>query len=193
MWDKTVEGIGLMMRVENLENIPQVDLPERYGWRLYHPGDEEAWADMWTSAEGFSSRERALASFHREFPAGQPMDKRMIFLTDNGVPFATATAWYGKDGPDGEEGRLHWVCVDEAHQGQKLSGALIALSMKLTRELGHKNAILYTQTPCWVAIRMYNKFGFRPVVNNEKDIRGWQIVTEKSGVDFMKMIEEDKE
>ena len=194
MWDKSVEQMLLAMRVKSLEDIPVYDLSERYGWRFYQPGDEQDWARMWASAEECDDVERLMESFRGSFHEGEPMDERMIFLTDNGVPFGTATAWYTKEGgPDAAEGLLHWICVDQAHQGQGLSKVLISMVMRRARELGHKSAYLVTQTPCWVAIRMYNRFGFRPVIREERELRGWKIVSEKSGVDFMKMIEEDKE
>ena len=185
MWDKTVPVMGLTMRTDSLENLPVYELPERYGWRFYQPGDEREWARLWASAEGFRSEEDALRSFRKDFPTDDHLDRRMIFLTDNGVPFATATAWYGEDGPDGSEGRLHWVCIDSEHQGQGLSKVLASITLKVMKNLGHTHAYLLTQTPCWVAIGVYSKFGFRPSIGDEKAEKGWTIVSEKSGVDYV--------
>ena len=55
-------------------------------------------------------------------------------------------------------------------------------------ELGHREAILTTQTPSWVAIRGYHRFGFRPEARAEEEIRGWSIVSEKTGIDFLSEI-----
>ena len=112
----------------------------------------------------------------------------MIFLTDHGVPFATATAWFGEDGEDPAEGRLHWVGMDAAHQGRGLSKPLVSLAMHRLQTLGYTSAYLTTQTASWVAIKVYHRFGFRPDVRTEKEIEGWQIVSEKTGIDFMKDI-----
>lgn len=182
MWDSTVEVIGLAMKLDSLENLPANALPERYGWRFFQPGDELHWAQMWVSAGGFASVEDALRTFRSDFPDIAPLSERMIFLTDNGAPFATATVWYG-DEPG--QGRLHWVCVDAEHQNQGLSKVLISLALEHCRKLGYRSACLLTQTPCWVAIRMYSRFGFAANVQNEKERCGWEIVSQKTEIDFL--------
>ncbi len=181
MWDSTVEMIGLEMRLAELGDEVQIDLPEKYGWRFYQPGDEVHWAKMWVSAGGFAEEQPALECFDRDFPDQEALKERMIFLTDNGVPFATVAVWFGRE--EGE-GRIHWVCIDEDHQNQGLSRALIGLSLNHCRKLGYKKAYLRTNTPNWVAIRMYHRFGFRAYVNNEREADGWKIVSEKTGIDF---------
>jgi len=185
MWDYSVEHIGLKMTLASLGKPEKAVLPERYAWRFYQPGDDVHWAKMWVSAGGFKNEEAALECFHREFADEEALKKRMIFLTDNGIPFATVAVWFGETP---EQGRLHWVCIDEAHQNQRLSKPLIALSLELCADLGCTHAYLLTNTPNWVAIRMYHRFGFVPFSRGERDERGWKIVSEKSGIDFMKYI-----
>lgn len=185
MWDDSVEPIGLRMTLDRLGEPVKAELPKRYGWRFYQPGDEVHWARMWVSAGGFKSEESALETFRREFPDEEALKGRMIFLTDEKTPFATVTVWFGETP---EQGRLHWVCIDEAHQNQGLSRPLIALSLKLCRKLGCKHAYLLTNTPNWVAIRMYYRFGFVPCSRGERDNEGWRIVSEKTNIDFMKYI-----
>ena len=184
MFDRSVPMIGLAMTLDSLENMPVFDLPERYGWRFYRPSDERLWADVETSAGEFTNPEDGVKAFYRYFPDEDELQKRMIFLTDGGVPFATATAWFEEDGT----GRLHWVAVDEAHQGQGMSKTVVSLAMHCMRELGHKTAYLTTQTASWVAIKVYARFGFRPFVQNEHEAEGWKIVSEKTGIDFSKII-----
>ncbi|MDO5322997.1 MAG: GNAT family N-acetyltransferase [Clostridia bacterium] len=182
MWDTSVEKVHLAMELDSLENLPQHPLPQRYGWRFYQPGDEIHWARIETSAGEFSQIEGGLRRFERDFSDREPLPERMMFLMDGGVPFATATAWFEPDGA----GLLHYVAVDAAHQGQGLSRALTGLGMNRLRELGHRNARLGTQTYSWVAIRVYHEFGFRPVIHGMDDMRGWRIVSEKTGIDFLK-------
>lgn len=181
MWDSTVEMIGLEMRLEALGEAVKINLPEKYDWRFYQPGDEIHWAKMWVSAGGFTAEEAAIECFGRDFPDAEALKERMIFLTDNGVPFATVAVWFGREE---DEGRIHWVCIDEAHQNQGLSSALIGLSLNHCLKLGYKKAYLKTNTPNWVAIRMYHRFGFRAHVNNEREAKGWNIVSEKTGIEF---------
>ena len=159
-------------------------VPERYGWRFYQPGDELFWARIETSAGEFKRPEEGLAGFERAFAAGGRLEERMFFLTDGGVPFATATAWHQSD----TEGLLHWVSVDAAHQGQGLSKPVVSLAMQRLRKLGYRSAYLTTQTESWLAIRLYHRFGFRPVLRSEEERGGWKVVSEKSGIDFLQYI-----
>ena len=181
MWDSTVEVIGLEMRLDALGEPVKIDLPEKYSWRFYQPGDELCWARMWVSAGGFSSEEQALECFKRDFPDAEALKERMIFLTDDDVPFATVAVWFGREA---DEGRIHWVCIDEAHQNQGLSSALIGLSLNHCLKLGYSKSFLRTNTPNWVAIRMYHRFGFRAHVNSMREAEGWRIVSEKTNIDF---------
>lgn len=180
MFDRSITYIDLAMRADSLENVPDYPLPERYGWRYYMPGDELNWARIETSAGEFERIEDGLESFRRYYPDTELLADRMIFLTDNGVPFATATAWYTEDG----EGWLHWVSVDAAHQGRGLSKPLMSVVLRRMRQLGYASAILGTQTASWVAVKVYHEFGFRPSPRTERDAEGWKLVSEKTGIDF---------
>lgn len=181
MWDSTVEVIGLEMRLAALGEPVKIDLPEKYGWRFYQLGDENHWARMWVSAGGFATEEQAIECFRRDFPDEEALKERMIFLTDNGVPFATVAVWFGREA---SEGRIHWICIDEAHQNQGLSKSLIGLSLNHCLKLGYSKAFLRTNTPNWVAIRVYHRFGFCAHVNGEREAEGWRIVSEKTNIDF---------
>ena len=109
---KTLKHVDLYLR-HDLQHIEERPLPEGFSFRFYQPGDEIHWARMWKSAGGFKSEEAALETFRRDFPDEDALKTRMIFLTDAGIPFATVAVWFG-DTPD--QGRLHWVCIDEEHQ-----------------------------------------------------------------------------
>lgn len=185
MWDKTVPMISLAMRAASLQDIPVFNLPAPYAWRFYQPGDERFWAQIETSAGEFVRPEDGLARFPDIFN-GKKLEERMIFLTEGGAPFATATAWHAGEG----EGLLHWVSVDAAHQGRGLSRVLVSLAMRRLRELGYASAFLRTQTASWVAIKVYARFGFRPVLRARPDEEaGWRIVSEKTGIDFMRLLQ----
>ena len=186
MWDNSVKMISLAMRADSLENLPEIALPAEYGWRYFQPGDARRWSEIELSAGEWTDVETGLERFRHYYPTDEKLDERMLFLTDGGVPFATATAWFGDDDP--AEGRLHWVSVDAAHQGQGLSMPLVSMAMQRLRALGHRSAYLTTQTASWVAIKVYHRFGFKPLLRAEEEREGWRIVSEKSGIDFMKDI-----
>lgn len=182
MWDDSIQKIHLAMVLDSLSALPEHVLPERYGVRFYRTGDEAHWARIEVSAGEARDEETMLQKFHRNFGDPAELEKRMLFLTDDGIPFATATAWF----EDAELGHLHYVAVDAAHQGQGLSKPLVSLALRRMAELGHSRAMLTTQTLSWVAIKCYHGFGFRPMpffpMEDEKE--GWRIVAEKSGVHF---------
>ena len=186
MMDRSIPYVSLIMRTDTLADLPATALPPEYGWRCFRKGDEQAWARIETSAGEFPDEASALAGFRRCFPTDELLDERMLFLTDDGVPFATATAWYGADGPDGGEGRLHWVAIDAAHQRRRLSFPLVSLAMARLQALGYTAAYLTTQTASWPAIKVYRRFGFRPAIRGDEDITGWRIVSEATGIDFLK-------
>ena len=185
MMDRSVPWIGLEMTLSRLDNLPEFALPPAYGWRFFRPGDLDLWAEIEISAGEFTTHAAAVAGFRKYFPTDDGLDGRMIFLTDGGVPFATATAWYG-DGDLSDQGRLHWVSVDAAHQRRGLSWPLVSLTMEHMRQLGHESAYLTTQTCSWPAIKVYRRFGFAPSIRGEKELEGWRIVSEKAGIDFLK-------
>ena len=188
MMDRSVPWIGLAMRLDRLDALPEYTLPEGYSWRWFQPGDEREWCGIETSAGEFEDLGAALNGFRRYYPTDDFLDQRMLFLTDGGVPFATATAWFGDDGPNAPEGRLHWVGIDEGHQRRGLSYPLVSLAMQRIRELGHTTAYLTTQTASWPAIKVYRRFGFMPMIRADSEIEGWRIVSEKTGIDFIKEI-----
>lgn len=182
MWDNSVKKIHLAMALDSLSDLTEYALPGSYGVRFYHPGDEAHWARIEVSAGEAGDGETVLRKFRRDFCDPAELERRMLFLTDDGVPFATVTAWF----ENAELGHLHYVAVDAAHQGQGLSRPLVSLALKRMAELGHSRAMLTTQTQSWVGIKCYHGFGFRPIslfpMEDEKE--GWRIVSEKSGVQF---------
>jgi len=186
MFDRTIPMIALTMQAEDLSVPPVFDLPEKYAWRYYRPGDAVNWARIEMSADGFPDIETGLEWFRKWFPTDDDLDERMMYLTDAGVPFGTATVWYDRE--DEKKGRIHWVCIDAEHQGMGLSKVLVSMVMQRMRDFGYTSAFLTTQTSSWVAIKVYHRFGFKPVITSQEEIRGWKIVSEKTGIDFMQYI-----
>ena len=183
MMDRSIPWISLGMRLGALDQLPEFALPRGYEWRYYAPGDENAWAAIETSAGEFERTEDALIRFRHYYPDTSLLSGRMIFLTDQGVPYATATAW-----GEGETGDLHWVAIDREHQGRGLSKPLVSLALHRMLKLGYRSAVLNTQTASWVAIRVYYEFGFLPFLRQPEEIEGWRIVCEKTGIDFLQYI-----
>ena len=185
MIDHSLPYIGLVMRLPTLDDLPEYALPENYDLRWFQSGDEGPWAEIEVSAGEFDNIQDALVGFRRSYPNEEDLFERMFFLTDRGVPFATATAWYGDGAFPPCEGRLHWVAIDSAHQRRGLSYPLVSLALERIKALGHRTVYLTTQTNSWPAVKVYHRFGFVPVLREEAEIEGWRIVSEKTGINFL--------
>lgn len=182
MWDDSVKKIHLAMALDSLRGIEDFPLPEGCGMRFFRPGDEAHWARIEVSAGEAADAETMLRKLRRDLPQTQELARRMLLLTENDLPFATATAWF----EDAETGHLHYVAVDAAHQGRGLAKPLVSLALRRMAELGHSRAMLTTQTSSWAAIRLYARFGFHPIphFSQEDEEEGWRIVSEKTNMQF---------
>ena len=176
MFDRTMEDIPLRMERADLNGLPPRGLPTGYSVRFYRPGDEAHWARVETSAGEFDREADAYPAFSQYFAHDlEALAHRMIFLLDeNGAPVGTSTAW-----ADDGMGRVHWVALDQRHQGKRLSRPLVVETLHVLRERGHQNAFLTTQPPSWVAIRVYLGCGFSPIVTDDASARGWSLVRDR--------------
>ncbi len=141
-------------------------LPEGYRFRFYQPGDEAHWARIEASVLEFDTEAQALTYFAKTFsPYPEALAQRCCFVTDpDGVPVATATAWYEQSVPGDRLGLLHWVSVTPDRQGRGLGRAVVqrALQAMAVLEPG-REVCLHTQTWSHKAIRLYWELGFRLV------------------------------
>ena len=177
-----MELISVRMIRENLDDIPQFDLPPPYTMRWYRQGDEKAWVAIHERADRYTVATPAL--FERQFGTDpEPLSERQCYLCDpDGTPIGTTTAWFDDDFRAGGWGRVHWVAIVPERQGRGLSKPLLSRACFRLRELGHERAYLSTQTVRIPAINLYLKFGFVPEINDESDERAWLQVREQ--IDF---------
>ena len=173
MWDQTVEYHDLAMVCSDL-NVPSRPLPDGFGYRGFQPGDEHHWAEIERSAGEFTNLTDALARFDQDFGADQAeLGRRMLFLTTaSGEAIGTATAWF-----DQGVGQLYWVGVDQRYQRRGFARPLVAHTMRRLWQLGHRQAKLSTQTPSWVAVRVYLSLGWQPYDDGQPDyVDGWRVI-----------------
>lgn len=178
-WRTTMEYIKLKMVRENLEHIPQFEIPAGYTIRMYKKGDKKIWATVETSAGEFEYIDAGEKRFDKEF--GQHlnlMPDRCLFIdNESGETVGTTTAWFGNIAEDEEEmGRIHFVAIKRDYQGQKLSKPLLSAAMEQLKTLGHQKTYLTTQTTSYKAINMYLDYGFEPYDINEESTRGWKLM-----------------
>jgi GNAT superfamily N-acetyltransferase len=166
--------VNVTMVRDNLENLPDFPLPRPYEVRLFQPGDDKAFNDIWMAADCFGQARPDL--FEREFAANlSAVPPRMFFVVDAaGKAIGTATAWFN-DNFDGKPyGVVHWVAMKPESQGKGLSKPLMAAVLKRMKELGHDRAYLITQTVRLTAINLYLGLGFKPLIKTDEDKASWK-------------------
>jgi GNAT superfamily N-acetyltransferase len=167
------ENVDLRMVREDLREIPRHALPAGYAIRPYCAGDEHAWVDIHVAADRYN--EITLDLFRREFGDDPDvLEQRLSFLVDaSGSAVGVAAAWFGDEGSAARLGRLHWVAIHPAHQGQGLAKPLLHRVLVAMRELGHVGAVLTTSTARIPAITLYLRFGFAPAISGPDDAATW--------------------
>lgn len=185
MLDKSIPYMDIIMsaKKEALADIELASLPEEFYFRMYKEGDEIGWADLEVSVKEFSSREEALAYFHKVFsPYTDLLSKRMCFIVDqNDRIAATASAWF-KEGNGRRFPLVHWVSVSPDVQGRGLGSAIVKYVLSLFQNLepDGKEVFLHTQTWSHKAIYMYYQYGFRitktPLLDAKTDFRYQEVL-----------------
>ncbi len=174
-----MEYFPLAMYRENLDNIPEYNLPEGFNLRLFEDNDEMNWAQIETAVGEFSDINKALDRFKNEFSNHlEEMKKRCIFLLSPGFePIGTVTAWFG-DFAGEKKGRIHWVAIKPEYQGKGLAKPMFSAAMNILVKY-HHDAYLTTQTTSWRAVNMYLHYNFKPVPRFSDDpdfINGWETI-----------------
>lgn len=178
--------VTVRMIRENLENIPQYDMPSEFSARFFRPGDDKTWVDVVQRADSYQEIDEK-AFFNNFGEDLEALEERMYFLCDDkGNEIGTATAWYNSDSHSLDCGRVHWVAIVPAMQGKGLAKPLMTVVCNRFKELGYKRACLTTEHVRLPAISLYLKFGFVPEIRNEKDARVWENIRD-AGLDWEKL------
>ena len=92
-----------------------------------------------------------------------PIFVREVQLTEEewfeAIRFLTRTGQISGDNRS-EEARLRWFCVDSAHRGHGLGGALLASALEFARGAGYRRIVLETFAELTGAARLYRTAGF---------------------------------
>ncbi|NQT53651.1 GNAT family N-acetyltransferase [bacterium] len=170
-----MEHLPVFMVRDSLDDVPQFDLPAPFAVRRYRPGDAATWLRIQKAADHYST-------FHREKFAEQfgtddgVLAERQLFLCDGeGSAVGTVTAWFA-DHRGVPHGRIHWVAIVPDIQGRGLARPMLGAACNRLRELGHPRAFLDSQTMRVPALNLYLKFGFRPDIRHDDDLRAWRLV-----------------
>lgn len=150
----------LTMVRDDLDGIPAYTLPEPFKFRWYAAGDEQGWIAL--QAPFYEPGAIDLKVFRHYFGEDPVLlAQRMCFMTgSDGEAVGTAAAWVWDGFRSPEYGRVHWVAVAGAYQGQGLSKPLLTHVLSRMRGLGHTRAYLTTSRSRPVAVALYRGFGF---------------------------------
>ena len=196
MLDKTLEFKGIIMRMEAhlVPTIKAAPLPEGFSYRFFrNPDDIKHWARIETSVLEFDDPKVAEEYFISSYlPQINDLRRRCVFIKNSdGLPIATATAWYANVSELGHQAILHWVGVCPEYQGLGLGKAVVQKVLEVFNELEAGYPIwLHTQTWSHPAVRLYHKLGFNFVktdkLGNDNTRSGGSKIYEE---DSMKAIE----
>jgi putative NIF3 family GTP cyclohydrolase 1 type 2/GNAT superfamily N-acetyltransferase len=152
--------IQLRLRIDDLQHLPPVVLPEGYECRPMRP--DQVWAYLEVMNRSNYHGEADQPWFEDQFardPEYDPVNLLLIWKDER--PVAATAAWQGM--VDGERwGIIHWVGAVDSERGKGLGKAIVLAAMHRLRERGFQKAYLGTQDWRMPAINTYWSLGFRP-------------------------------
>lgn len=154
---------SIFMVRDNLDNIPQYDLPVGCNIHTLRPGEEKLWEWVCEGAFANDFGSDFTFDFDRMMRSDKCFAPERVFLGQQYAQVtATASAWHDpKFGAN--TGILHWVATHPTASGDGLGRPVIAAALNAMRDMGYTRAILTTQEYRLPAIRLYKEFGFHPV------------------------------
>ncbi len=159
MLDRTIPFYNTIMRCDGYDRQP-VALPDGYWIGAYRPGNERDWARLERAIGDFGSEEEAEAYFREKYLTSGCRGDILFLFDDGGAAAGSCIAWTDGRG-DGLVNSLHWLVVDEAHQGRGCGRALCAAAMNRFHQRNRRPIYIHTQPWSWKAILLYSSLGFR--------------------------------
>ena len=160
MLDRTIPFFNTILRCDSYTH-QDVILPEGYKILSYQDGFENAWAELEYAIQDFDSLEEARQYFVETYLQDRDqLDKILFAVAPDGSIVGTCIAWQ-----DLRQGAwvssLHWLVVDEKHQGLGLGRALCHAVMNIYKAQGNFPVYIHTQPWSWKAIFLYISLGFK--------------------------------
>lgn len=164
MLDKTIPYHSIIMKRPYGKVLKQVNLPDGFTVRNYLPGDENGWAEIETLVLEFEDISQALTCHSHYLSQLEELCKRQWFvIAPNGVPAATATAWWTQTAK-GRVPVVHALGCRPEYQGNGLGKAIAIKMLETFYELEKGEDVwLDTQTWSYQAIGLYLDLGFIPL------------------------------
>ncbi len=162
----------------HLAGLPAIQLDDGYGLRHFRPGDEQAWEAILSASfeKDFTGTFQQLIGSRAVF-----REERVKFVTFQGLPVATATAWHdARYGPT--VGYLHMVGALPNHRGRRLGMWASVAALQQHVGEGFASALLETDDYRLAAIKVYLKLGFTPLLVHENQRQRWRTVLGSLGL-----------
>jgi len=159
------------MVLEDLNNMPEVELSPEYILRCYKDGDGERWINLISNVFGYTN-EAAWNSWQEIVQSSYFQPEDVIFAYCNREAVATATARIREADPAGT-GYLHMVAAEPLHKGKKLGTAVTVAVCRRLKDRGMSRVLLHTDDFRIPAIATYLKLGFRPVAHDAEMRDRW--------------------
>ncbi|HEY5563364.1 MAG TPA: GNAT family N-acetyltransferase [Clostridiaceae bacterium] len=174
---------SLIMFRDNLENLPEVKVPEGYKVRSFRAGEEKEWEKIIDVAF------KQVSNFTKEIMSNEIFKtERVCFVCQGDTPVSTATAWYDLNW-DISVGYLHMVGMLPEYSGKGLGlQASLAALYEMKRE-GKSSAVLNTDDFRIPAIITYLRLGFMPQFTHVSHIERWRkLLVEVGREDLLKLV-----
>lgn len=165
MLDKSIPYKNIFMKIsaEDIKKIEVSKLPKDYTYRMFQEGDEHHWARIEASVDEFPNEQEALEYFTGAYLHDlEKLKERCVFVVNpEGLPIATATAWFADSEELSYQATLQWVSTVPEYQGKGLGKAVVTKAMSIfpVTDPGLPS-MLHTQTWSHVAVVLYHKLGF---------------------------------
>lgn len=160
----------------HLNEIPEVKFPSSFDIRPMSREDIGIWTDIQRDADPCLTinRDSFFSIFGDHLEA---LRWRCFIVTDpSGKGVGVASAWYNRDFRGRDYGRIHWMAIRPAWQGQGLGKATLSYVTEKLAEW-HERAYLVTHARRTAAVKMYLDFGFQPLLTTSHALKLWENVS----------------
>lgn len=160
MLDRTIPFYNTILRCDHYLT-KDTALPNGYSVVTYKPGYEKAWAELEYSVGDFNSAGEAEEYFVSTYLKDTDKTDNILFLKDAEDKIIGSSIAWQDDRNGALVSSLHWLIVDEDHQGMGLGKALCCAVMNIYAGKGAFPVYIHTQPWSWKAILLYVSLGFK--------------------------------
>jgi len=167
---------SLVMYRPTLLELPSLEIPDGYTLRSFQAGDESYWEAIIDQSFKYES------NFQKEIISKeQYKPEKVLFICSEGIPVATATAWYQSIWGE-HAGYLHMVGALPSHTGKGLGLQVSLAAMHEMRKEGRMTTVLNTDDFRIPAIKTYLKLGYRPLIIHENQGKRWEEILSNNSI-----------